>query len=164
MPRRRRSLADLVAFALATLVTACTVGPDYVRPTAPVPAAYKELGTWKPAEPRDDVARGAWWAVYDDATLARLEDRVAVANQNVAAAEARFRQARALVASARADWWPTVTIGVSVLINSQLAARGDQNWSRVRRFNACWAGSGRGIRVCSPFTRGRRAARPAGRT
>ena len=36
----------------------CSVGPDYVRPTAPIArvTAYKELEGWKAAEPRDEVA------------------------------------------------------------------------------------------------------------
>jgi len=105
--RREAVLVCLVVTA------ACSVGPDYVRPTAPVSSTYKELGEWKRAEPRDDLARGAWWERYDDEELSRLEEQVTAANQDVVAAEARFRQARALVANARADWWPVVTVGVS---------------------------------------------------
>jgi len=102
------------AVLICLVVTAaCSVGPDYVRPTAPVSSTYKELGEWKRAEPRDDLARGPWWERYDDAELSRLEEQVTAANQDLVAAEARFRQARALVANARADWWPVVTIGVS---------------------------------------------------
>ena len=105
--RREAVLVCLVVTA------ACSVGPDYVRPTAPVSSTYKELGEWKRAEPRDDLARGAWWERYDDEELSRLEEQVTAANQDVVAAEARFRQARALVANARADWWPVVTVGVN---------------------------------------------------
>src|SRR5215470_13158968 len=112
MPRHRRPHRRSWSLAVATLVAACSVGPNYVRPTAPVATTYKELGDWKPAEPRDEIQRGAWWAIYDDPELSRLEDQVAAANQTLAAAEASFRQARAIVAAARADWWPTVTIGV----------------------------------------------------
>jgi len=116
----RRRLA-LVALAL---LTACSVGPNYVRPTAPVPAEYKEL--WKQAEPRDTLARGPWWERYGDDELSRLEEQVTAANQDLVAAEARFRQARALVANARADWWPVVTIGVSATRARQSANLGTQ--------------------------------------
>src|SRR6185436_4760694 len=116
--RRATALAALV------LLAACSVGPNYVRPTAPVPAAYKELGEWKQADPRDDLARGPWWERYGDEELSRLEEQVTAANQDLVAAEARFRQAQALVDNARADWWPTVTIGVSATRSRQSANLG----------------------------------------
>ena len=119
--RRRRAPAPL---ALLVLLAGCSVGPNYVRPTTPAPAAYKELGQWKPAEPRDDLARGPWWDRYGDAELSRLEQEVTAGNQDLVASEARFRQARALVANARADWWPTVTIGVSATRARQSANLG----------------------------------------
>jgi NodT family efflux transporter outer membrane factor (OMF) lipoprotein len=118
--RDARRLVCLVALAAA-----CSVGPDYRRPvTAVPPEAYKELGDWKVAEPQDDLARGPWWERYGDEELTRLEARVPLANENLAAAEGRFRQARALVWNARSDWWPTVTIGVSTTRARQSANLG----------------------------------------
>ena len=70
-----------VPLALLVLVTACSVGPDYRRPAVDVPVSYKELGTWKVAEPRDELARGSWWERYGDPTLSRLEEQAADANQ-----------------------------------------------------------------------------------
>jgi NodT family efflux transporter outer membrane factor (OMF) lipoprotein len=106
---RRRS----VAFALmgASLLAACTVGPDYKRPSATTAATYKELeGTgWKTAEPADAHIRSAWWEVYDDPALNALERQVAGANQNVQAAQARFRAARAQVEQFRSQFFPVVT-------------------------------------------------------
>jgi NodT family efflux transporter outer membrane factor (OMF) lipoprotein len=115
---------DVALLALLVLVTGCSVGPDYRRPTVPVATTYKELGDWKVAEPRDDLARGPWWERYGDPELTRLVLMVADANQDLAAAEARFRQAQALVANAKADWWPTVTIGVSATRARQSANLG----------------------------------------
>src|SRR5262249_33196091 len=91
----------------------CSVGPDYVRPSAPFAPEYKELEGWKPAQPQDDVLRGAWWELYGDPDLNELEAQVDVANQNLATAEAQFRQARTLVWSARAAYYPTAGLGVS---------------------------------------------------
>ena len=62
--RMRRAVAPLGAAAAAAACRGCIVGPDYQRPDAPVPAAFKELHGWKPAQPRDAVDRGAWWAIY----------------------------------------------------------------------------------------------------
>ena len=99
------------AFALTVTLTACTVGPDYVKPPTTTAATYKELeGTgWKPAQPADTLTRGAWWSIYADPSLDALEQQVANANQNVQAAEARFRAARATVAQYRSSFFPLVT-------------------------------------------------------
>jgi NodT family efflux transporter outer membrane factor (OMF) lipoprotein len=87
----------------------CAAGPDYVRPPVETPAAWKEAGNWKPAEPRDTEARGKWWAAFGDAQLDTLIGQIDISNQTIAAAEARLRQASALTAQSRAGWWPTVT-------------------------------------------------------
>jgi NodT family efflux transporter outer membrane factor (OMF) lipoprotein len=101
------------AVLLASLLAACTVGPNYVRPPVETPAAYKEAGNWKPAQPQDDANRGKWWAMYKDPQLDALMEQVSISNQNLARAEAQYRQAVALVQSARAGYYPTVTGGVS---------------------------------------------------
>jgi NodT family efflux transporter outer membrane factor (OMF) lipoprotein len=103
----------LVIAAGIGLLAACSVGPDYVRPTAEVPAAYKEGEGWRQAEPKDHLIRGAWWEIFNSPELNALEEQVNVSNQNVALAEAQFRQARALVQVARAGYFPTVTAGAS---------------------------------------------------
>ena len=50
------------------------------------------------ATPRDDEAKGAWWEMYGDPVLSALMHEVSLANQELAQAEARYRQSRALVA------------------------------------------------------------------
>ena len=98
----------IVLPAAAALLAGCMVGPDYVRPSMETPAAYKEGGAWKPAEPRDDVSRGKWWEIFGDPQLNALEERVQISNQNVLAAEAQYRQAQAIVQQARAGLFPTL--------------------------------------------------------
>jgi NodT family efflux transporter outer membrane factor (OMF) lipoprotein len=95
----------------AALAAACAVGPDYHRPKFDAAPNYKEAGDWKPSEPNDVLGRGPWWEIYKDDTLNQLEVRIDISNENVKAAAAAFDQARALVAQARAGFWPT--IGVS---------------------------------------------------
>lgn len=104
----------IVILGAFMLITACSVGPDYVRPTVAVPPAFKEMSGWKVAQPKDDVIKGAWWEMFNDPKLNALEQQVNISNQNVAAAEAQFRQARALAQAARAAYFPTVTAGASV--------------------------------------------------
>jgi NodT family efflux transporter outer membrane factor (OMF) lipoprotein len=101
-----------VAFLFAALA-ACTVGPDYVRPKTEVPASYKELKGWKKAQPQDSIPRGRWWEMFGDPELNSLEAQVDITNQNLAAAEAQFREALAAVAAARSGYFPVVSAGTS---------------------------------------------------
>jgi NodT family efflux transporter outer membrane factor (OMF) lipoprotein len=110
---QRRAVARGALMVLLTLVAACTAGPDYVRPPVVMPEAYKETQGWKVAKPMDHLERGKWWALFDDVQLSALEDQVDISNQNIAGAEAQFRQARALVRAARSAYFPTATIGSS---------------------------------------------------
>ncbi len=92
----------------------CMVGPDYHRPKAPVPAVFKEMPGWKLATPADAAPRGAWWVVFHDPLLDRLERQVEIGNQTLAADEAAFRNAEALVDEARATLYPTLSVSPSV--------------------------------------------------
>jgi NodT family efflux transporter outer membrane factor (OMF) lipoprotein len=95
----------------------CKVGPEYKRPPAANPPAYKEIppdnspqaAEWKQAQPSDAMAHGKWWEIYHDPELNALEEQVNISNQNVKAAEAQFREARYAVRIARSNLYPTVT-------------------------------------------------------
>ncbi|WP_329956500.1 efflux transporter outer membrane subunit [Collimonas humicola] len=103
----------LAAAAAALLLSACAVGPDYVRPATEAPTAFKENKDWKTATPKDQELRGNWWEIYQDPQLNGLIEQVNISNQNLVQAEAQFRQAAALVQSARAAYLPTVSASVS---------------------------------------------------
>jgi NodT family efflux transporter outer membrane factor (OMF) lipoprotein len=113
---------SLLLATVPLLLASCTVGPTYVRPEAaltpaykePAPEAYKNAGVWKPAHPSDDRLRADWWELFADEQLDALEQQVALANQDLKAAEARFREARALVGYARAAELPTIGVGPEV--------------------------------------------------
>jgi NodT family efflux transporter outer membrane factor (OMF) lipoprotein len=104
-----RLLAGIGAVAL---LAACMVGPNYQRPSAPVPASYKELTPtpdgWKSATPNDAVDRGPWWSIYRDSVLDELERKVIIDNQNLKVYEAGYRQALALVSEARSNLFPAI--------------------------------------------------------
>jgi NodT family efflux transporter outer membrane factor (OMF) lipoprotein len=125
MTRTRCLLAAVSVLSLG----ACVVGPDYQRPSAVTPPAFKEAAGWKSATPADTLDRGAWWELYGDPLLNDLERRVEVSNQNLAAAEAAYRQARAAIGAARAQYFPT------------LGASGSANVSK---------GSGSGTTITNP--------------
>lgn len=102
-----------VAFLAPLLCTACSIGPRYQRPTAPVPVALKQLADndqWKMATPSDSLLKGKWWEIFGDPQLNALEDLVNIQNQNVKQAEAQFLEARALVAANHANYFPTLGV------------------------------------------------------
>jgi NodT family efflux transporter outer membrane factor (OMF) lipoprotein len=110
----RRAQWPLVLLATAVLpFTGCAVGPKYHPPVVQAPPAYKEVGDWKPAQPNEQNLGGEWWKIFQDPQLDALELQVNVSNQNLKAAEAQFRQARAALRYTRADYYPTVTAGLS---------------------------------------------------
>jgi NodT family efflux transporter outer membrane factor (OMF) lipoprotein len=112
----QRAMFPIVITGIGALgwLTGCTVGPNYVKPTVEVPTAYRENAGWQVAQPKDATLRGNWWEMFNEPQLNAFEEQVEVTNQNVALAEAQFREARALVQQARAAYFPTVTIGVGV--------------------------------------------------
>ena len=107
------SLYKAAIAAWCAALAACAVGPDYRKPDADRPAAFKENADWKPAKPGDELKRGAWWEIFGDPALDALEAHVDGANQSLAQAEAQYRQAAALVSAARANFFPTVAVSAS---------------------------------------------------
>ncbi|WP_131794794.1 efflux transporter outer membrane subunit [Fluoribacter gormanii] len=111
------------------LLCSCMVGPNYVPPKLVVPTQFKEAkgkeitGTkrknWKPIQPQDDIDRGEWWKIFNDPVLNDLEDQLNHFNQNIANAEANFRQSLAIVDQARANLYPTVVGAFSLFRQRQ---------------------------------------------
>ncbi|WP_417786798.1 efflux transporter outer membrane subunit [Stutzerimonas xanthomarina] len=104
----KNAVRPLALVVLSLSVAACTLGPDYRRPELPMAAEFKQAEGWKVANPADVLERGSWWRLYGDAKLDALVCRLNLSNQNLAAAEAQYRQARALVRGARSQLFPTV--------------------------------------------------------
>jgi NodT family efflux transporter outer membrane factor (OMF) lipoprotein len=115
-PLRIGRLSGVVAVSFALF--ACEVGPNYRRPDAPVPVAYKEstadAAGWKPSSPQDGSDRGTWWAIFGDPELDQLERQVNISNQNVKEYEAEYAQAVALLKEAKSQLYPTVSISGGV--------------------------------------------------
>jgi len=137
-----------VCFLVFGMLSACAVGPDYVKPATAMEKVevYKEAQNWKQAQPKDDAIRGKWWEVFGDTDLNALEEQVEISNQNVKAAEAAYRQAQALVSEAKAAYFPTVSGNaglsrsagpgdvVSNNYNASLGAGWEPDlWGRIRR-------------------------------
>ena len=113
-----RPTARALALASTALLSACAVGPNYVRPPVQTTPRFKEAEGWIRAEPADAAPRGDWWAMFNDPVLSDLEQKVVVSNQNIVAAEAAYRQAHAIVAEDRSQLFPTITANGSVTHSS----------------------------------------------
>jgi NodT family efflux transporter outer membrane factor (OMF) lipoprotein len=137
MKQRASSMRPLLAGVIAVTLAGCMVGPDYVRPSAPESATFKEAAGWKVAQPRDDAPRGPWWEPFADPELNRLASQVEVDNQTVAAAAARVREAQAATQASRAQLFPTVTGNAAAVRTSRgSAAGGSAGGSVTNSYNA----------------------------
>jgi NodT family efflux transporter outer membrane factor (OMF) lipoprotein len=104
--------AARAASVAALLLSGCSFGPKYKRPTLDAAASFKEAsaagdGVWRPADPKDSVQRGKWWEIFGDQRLNALEEKAAKANQSIKQAAAQYRESRAQVAFARSSYFPT---------------------------------------------------------
>jgi NodT family efflux transporter outer membrane factor (OMF) lipoprotein len=112
---RRNTVANTVLLPVwggILLLSGCTVGPKYVRPSVPPPpAAFKETpSNWSHANPQDQLPKGKWWEIYGDQELNSLEETIAVSNQNLKVAYQEYMSARDLVRQARSQLFPTVAV------------------------------------------------------
>jgi NodT family efflux transporter outer membrane factor (OMF) lipoprotein len=113
-----------------SILAACNFAPHYERPKTQPTDTYKEAVPggdaaaqgWKIAEPRDAEIRAQWWEMFDDPKLNALEERVAISNQSIIAAEANYRAAYALVLEAQAQLFPTFNLAPSATREKTSAA------------------------------------------
>jgi NodT family efflux transporter outer membrane factor (OMF) lipoprotein len=96
----------MTAAASVLLAAGCTVGPNYQRPGAKLPAQWGEPLAGGITSQNDQV--GAWWKGFHDPELDSPIARAVETNLDLRIAEARVRQARAQKDFARAAYWPTV--------------------------------------------------------
>jgi len=110
------------ALALLALLSGCRVGPHYHPPAPPAVSApnYKESTVnfqdadgWKVASPQDAMLRGNWWEIFNEPELNALEDQLNIDNQNIKEYFQNYMAARAVIAEARAQYWPTITANPS---------------------------------------------------
>lgn len=94
---RLASAARALALGAAIASAAgCTVGPDFVPPQPPMPAAWsapETVGIPPAAAEARELVR--WWELFGDPRLTALEERALRGNLGLQEAAARVRQARA---------------------------------------------------------------------
>jgi len=123
-----RAATRALGIAVLFIFQGCVVGPKYSRPSVDTPGTFKEvtpddlkkMDGWKVAQPQDSALHGKWWEIFGDPELNALEEQVSISNQNVASAFANFMAARAIVRQARAQYFPTLTVGASAARQRQV--------------------------------------------
>ncbi|MGC2299412.1 MAG: efflux transporter outer membrane subunit, partial [Acidobacteriaceae bacterium] len=116
---KKHAVMIIAASGALALLTGCMVGPKYHMPAAPQATApnYKESTVnfqdaegWKVASPQDAMLRGNWWEVFQEPELNALEDQLNINNQNIKQYFEQYMEARALIAEARSQFWPSITV------------------------------------------------------
>ena len=74
---------------------------------------FQDEQGWKVASPQDAMLRGNWWEVFNEPELNALEVQLNINNQNIKVSFENFMAARAVIAEARAQYWPTITTNPS---------------------------------------------------
>jgi len=101
---------------LATALTGCAVGPNYLRPSIAVPANFRApepLGAPEAAS----LADLKWFEVFKDDKLQELIRTALVQNYDLRAAVARVEVARASLGITRSNQFPNFAAAGSVEIN-----------------------------------------------
>jgi NodT family efflux transporter outer membrane factor (OMF) lipoprotein len=134
--------------ALLLVSAGCIVGPNYKRPAAAAPPAFKEqppvnfkeaeAAGWKQSQPGDAYSKGRWWELYNDPILNALEEQVSVSNQNVLQAEAQFQQAKAAVSVAHAALFPIAAAAPAITAGGSGAGNSSGRTSFNLPFNVSW--------------------------
>jgi multidrug efflux system outer membrane protein len=101
--------------AMVTVLAGCTVGPNYKRPAAAVPAKWDVAEPWRESAPKDSAPKGAWWSVFHDDDLNALEKDALAENQTIKIAIAHLEQARATAAIQIATLFPTLDTAPSAV-------------------------------------------------
>ena len=111
--KRIRQFLAVAGFGVCALAGGCTVGPNYKRVTAPVPAKWDVSEPWRESAPKDGFAKGEWWSAFHDDELNGLEKQALDANQTIKISTARLEQARASAAVQIATQFPTLATAPS---------------------------------------------------
>lgn len=120
----QRPIRRALALALAALLSACAVGPNFVRPKAPELAGYTGVDAEAPrsAGPKDATQRiravetvtPAWWRAFNSPPLDATVELALTGSPTLDGARATLAQASALTAAARGAYYPQADVKASL--------------------------------------------------
>jgi NodT family efflux transporter outer membrane factor (OMF) lipoprotein len=99
----------------AALLTGCAVGPNYARPTVPVPSNFRAPDPLPPPQAAS-LADLKWFEIFKDEKLQELTRTALVQNYDLRDAVARVQQARANLGITRSNQFPQFDAGGAVEI------------------------------------------------
>lgn len=102
-----RTLALVVS---SVLLAGCTVGPDYLRPEAPLAKHYQTQSAGQQSSASRPASFAVWWDGFDDPLLSQFVSDALAQNLDLAQATARMAQARAGLGTATAALLPSGNI------------------------------------------------------
>jgi NodT family efflux transporter outer membrane factor (OMF) lipoprotein len=121
--QRRIVARPCMAFAIASLICGCAVGPDFMTPAAPEGAGLGPLPGQTTSSPvqQGEAQRfvqnmdipGQWWGVFHSQALNDLIEKALAANPTITAAQATLRVAHENVLAQQGAYYPSVTAGLS---------------------------------------------------
>ena len=118
------SAKPLLAILPALLLSACTLGPDFVPPEAKGVQSYTAPGDQAmPADQQLALGKPAdmqWWKQFQSPSLNALVEQAASGSRDLAAAQARLVLAQEQITVARASLLPQVSLNTAI---------GEQNYS-----------------------------------
>ena len=102
-------VANAGILGLALVCAGCAVGPNFQRPSAEVPSAWRGDAA---ARERASLADLPWWDLFQDPKLKALLEIALEENRDLRVAAERIVEARARLGVAQADFFPQVSGGV----------------------------------------------------
>ncbi len=104
----------LLAIALAGVLGACTVGPDFLRPAIDLPAA------WRVDYPQAaELANQRWWQQFRDPVLDELIETALRENYDIRIAAARVDQYLGQLSTTRSQFFPQIGYGLDASRNRE---------------------------------------------
>jgi multidrug efflux system outer membrane protein len=105
----------VVPLLAGLLLSGCTIGPNYKRPTVAVPPAYRGIAPDASAQTESaSLGDEKWWDVFQDEQLRSLVRTALQQNYDLRIAASRILEARAQLGITHADQFPTVSGGAAI--------------------------------------------------
>ena len=109
-------MRNCIALLCAALVlSGCTVGPNYKRPTVAVPPTYRGAVSDGTAQAETaTLGDQKWWDIFQDEEFRTLVRTALQQNYDLRIAASRILEAKAQLGITRADQFPTVSAGAGI--------------------------------------------------
>jgi outer membrane protein, multidrug efflux system len=105
----------LALLCTSLVLSGCTMGPNYRRPTVAVPPTYRGLAPDGTAQTETGtIGDQKWWDIFQDEQLRRLIHTALQQNYDLRIAASRILEAKAQLGITRADQFPAVSAGAGI--------------------------------------------------